>query len=208
MDFVFTEMTLNFMAVTLLAAAVSLLGADLRIESEFGVGTTVYFELALNAFLEDEPVQDVLSQPMEPLDESHNPSKIRLLIAEDDPINAKLLKAMLLPFGYKLKLVTNGLQAVEAAQEWRPHLIWMDIRMPVMDGREAAQQIRSLSSVEQWSINPVIIALTADVQQSDQSQYTLSGFDHVMIKPCLKKDLIDAIRSYVTSENNSNQGRG
>ena len=184
---------------------VELLNGELWIESEFGVGTNVKFNLPLVALVD--AVSDAVEEsPKVESTSAPQPSKnLRILVAEDDPINAKLLKAMLSPCGYDLKIVGNGLLAVEAAQEWKPHLIWMDIRMPVMDGREAAQQIRSLSSVEDWPIRPVIIALTADVQQSERKQFALSGFDHVMIKPCPKKDLIAAITFYVTEKDKSEE---
>jgi signal transduction histidine kinase/CheY-like chemotaxis protein len=184
---------------------VDLLNGELWIKSEFGVGTQANFKLPLFALVGADPESVEDSLKIETVGASSQSKNTRILVAEDDPINAKLLKAMLAPCGYDLKIVSNGLIAVEAAQKWKPHLIWMDIRMPVMGGREAAQQIRSLSSAEQWSIRPVIIALTADVQQSERSQFTLSGFDHVMIKPCSKKDLIAAIKFYVTKKVENNE---
>ena len=108
-----------------------------------------------------------------------------------------------MPYGYELRIVTNGLLAVNAAQEWRPHMIWMDIRMPVMDGREAARQIKSLSSTECWIVRPVIIALTADAQQNVLNQSETSVFDHLMIKPSSKEALIAAINTFLFEKNES-----
>ncbi len=181
-----------------------LLGADLRIESELGEGTTVYFDLSLQSIEANETlVPGIAPELSTHTDKPNSSSHFRILVAEDDPINSKLLKAMLTPCGYRLRMVKNGLEAVDAAKAWQPHLILMDIRMPIMDGREAAQQIISLSSVEQWSLRPVIIALTADVQQSERAQFAISGFDHVMIKPCPKKDLLNAIGIYLAKEDGS-----
>lgn len=183
---------------------VELLRGEIKVQSKLGLGTKVHLKLPVSSLVDvGHPARDE-SPEAEPSSEvTFSPTEVRILVAEDDPVNAKLIRAILVPYGYELRIVTNGLLAVNAAQEWRPHLIWMDIRMPVMDGGEAARQIKSLSSTECWIVRPVIIALTADAQQNVPNQSETSAFDHLMLKPSSKEDLIAAINSFLFEKNES-----
>jgi two-component system sensor histidine kinase BarA len=73
----------------------------------------------------------------------------------------------------------------------------MDIRMPVMDGRDATRAIRQFVEDEKIVPKPLIIALTADVNQIEKEEKMLSGFDRVMVKPSSKQDLMNAIHELV-----------
>ncbi|MBT4276462.1 MAG: response regulator [Verrucomicrobia bacterium] len=183
---------------------VELLSGEMKVQSKLGLGTKVHLKLPVSSLVDvGHPARDESLEAELPSEVTFSSTETRILVAEDDPVNAKLIRAMLVPYGYELRIVTNGLLAVNAAQEWRPHLIWMDIRMPVMDGREAARQIKSLSSTECWMVRPVIIALTADAQQSALNHSETSVFDHLMIKPSPKEDLIAAINSFLFEKNES-----
>jgi CheY-like chemotaxis protein len=65
-----------------------------------------------------------------------NQPQSRILIADDSPSNHQLLIQLLTPIGFEIQVAENGQQAVAAWEHWQPHLIWMDMRMPVMDGYE------------------------------------------------------------------------
>jgi signal transduction histidine kinase/CheY-like chemotaxis protein len=183
---------------------IDLLGGEINIQSKLGFGTKIRLTLPVFASFDSGQLAWEESSEAEPsIDFAFSPAKARILIVEDDPVNAKLIRLMLAPHGYNLKIVTNGLLGVKTAQQWRPHLIWMDIRMPVMDGKEAASRIRSLSSAESWAVRPVIIALTADAHQSASGLAETSGFDHLMIKPTSKEDLIAALNSFLSEKKQS-----
>jgi CheY-like chemotaxis protein len=186
---------------------VDLLGGEINIQSKLGLGTKIRLTLpVLSSFDTGQLSLEETSEAEPSIEFTFSPAQARILIVEDDPVNAKLISAMLEPHGYNLKIVTNGLLGVKTAQQWRPHLIWMDIRMPVMDGKEAASRIRSLSLAESWAVRPVIIALTADAQQTAGGLAKSSVFDHLMIKPTSKEDLIAAINSFLSEKSQSSGG--
>jgi CheY-like chemotaxis protein len=82
----------------------------------------------------------------------------RILVVEDKWANRQLMVRLLAPLGFEVKEATNGQEAIALWQDWHPHLIWMDMRMPVMDGYEATREIKARSGDR----SPVILALTAN----------------------------------------------
>jgi two-component system sensor histidine kinase/response regulator len=98
----------------------------------------------------------------------------------DDRIESRLLLVKLLTLmGFEVREATNGKEAVEIWADWNPHLIWMDMRMPVMDGYEATRVIKS--SVRGQAT--VIIALTASAFEEDRAIVLSAGCDDFMRKP-------------------------
>ena len=130
-------------------------------------------------------------------DNSVNPvgNRPRLLVAEDNPSNYKLVE-VLLRRDYDLLHAWNGEQAVELCRKEHPHVILMDINMPVMDGYEATAEIRKQSA------DVPIIAVTAFAFASDEQKVLSSGFDGYMPKPInarqLKTQVLDMLRKRMT----------
>jgi PAS domain S-box-containing protein len=104
---------------------------------------------------------------------------LRILLAEDNLINQKVVLKMLAGFGYTADLANNGRDAVQAALRVPYDLILMDIQMPEMDGIQAAALIRA----EQKSDSPSIIALTAEALEHDEQRFLSNGFDGYLSKP-------------------------
>jgi CheY-like chemotaxis protein len=129
----------------------------------------------------------------------------RLLVVEDDETNRRLLVKFLeslsqLPDtsgqtvgpaspGLEVRAATNGQEAIEIWQRWQPHLIWMDMRMPVMDGYEATRQIKRLPSKQK----PIIIALTASAFEENRLEMLAVGCDHVIRKPFREMDIVNVL---------------
>ena len=98
---------------------------------------------------------------------------VRLLIVDDNFEGRLLLRKILQPLGFQLHEACNGLEAVEIFQEWQPHLIWMDVRMPVMDGKEATRRIKALPTGN----NTIVVALTASVFEDQREELFIAGVD-------------------------------
>ncbi|MBF2018617.1 MAG: response regulator [Hydrococcus sp. C42_A2020_068] len=156
---------------------VRLMGGDLTVESRLGEGTIFQFGIQTS------PVQaDELQSSQEPSQqvmglEAGQPS-YRILIAEDKPENRQLLAELLAPVGFEVREAANGREAIALWQNWSPHLIWMDLRMPEMDGYEATKQIKAAGEKV-----PIIIALTASAFEEDRFAALSIGFNDFVRKP-------------------------
>lgn len=117
--------------------------------------------------------------------------RMRVLAADDNRTNRLVLSKMIGSLEIDLKFACNGAEAVEIFQEFNPDLIFMDISMPGMDGREATQRIRALER-DTGGYVP-IIALTAHATESEQEEILSAGLDQFMSKPLRKDLMIDRI---------------
>ena len=120
---------------------VQMMGGEITVRSEVGRGTTFKFDI--NVSLVDakdiesqQPLRRVIA--LEP-----NQPRYRILIVDDKPTNRQLLIKLLNPLGFELREACNGSEAVAVWETFQPHLIWMDMRMPIMDGYEATQRIKA-----------------------------------------------------------------
>jgi CheY-like chemotaxis protein len=119
-----------------------------------------------------------------------------VLIADDIEDNRQLLAQLLVPVGFEVRLATNGVEAVEAFEQWRPHLILMDFRMPVMDGHEAIRRIRAMEGGKE----PKIIAVTASAMDDNRQELMEIGADDFIGKPFRETELFEKIRAHVKVE--------
>ena len=161
------------------------LGGEIFVKSKVGSGSTFSFYITAFVVKEDEievtkPSRTVIGIK----DGSAAPDEapFRILVVDDKYENRILLCKLLRQTGFEVKEAINGNQGVEMTIDWRPHLIWMDIRMPVMDGYEAVEEIRS-RTVDTESINPKIIALTASAFEEEKVKVLSKGFDDFVRKP-------------------------
>jgi len=115
--------------------------------------------------------------------------RYRLLIAEDQPENRLLLHEMLEPLGFDLREAVNGKEALALFEEWHPHLVWMDIRMPVMDGLEATWRIKATET----GAGTRIVALTAHALEEERSEIMAAGCDDFIRKPYKYDDILDVL---------------
>ena len=119
-----------------------------------------------------------------------------MLIADDIEDNRQLLAQLLAPVGFEIRLATNGAEAVQEFEEWRPHLILMDFRMPVMDGHEAIRRIRAMAGGE----DPKIIAVTASAMDENRQELMAIGADDFISKPFREVELFQKIHAHLGVE--------
>jgi CheY-like chemotaxis protein len=117
---------------------------------------------------------------------------LRLLVAEDNPINQKLILRVLNKLGYKqIEVAQNGLEAVEKFNEQFYDMILMDVQMPEMDGLEATRLIR----LKQYH-QPVIISMTANAMQGDREECMKAGMDDYISKPVKLEALVTLLEKW------------
>ena len=117
----------------------------------------------------------------------------RILAVDDVEPSRLLLQKMLTAVGFEVNQASNGEEAIAVWQEWRPHLILMDMRMPVMDGYEATEGIKSQPEGE----NTVIIALTASAFEEERLIILSAGCDDFIRKPFKESELLETIGRYL-----------
>ncbi|NEP20309.1 MAG: response regulator, partial [Leptolyngbya sp. SIO4C1] len=110
---------------------------------------------------------------------------LRILLAEDIPLNQKVARQMLITYGYQADIANNGREALEALQRQPYDLVLMDVQMPEMDGLEATRQIRANPSLAQ----PHIVAMTAHAMRGDQEECLSAGMNGYISKPVRKREL-------------------
>jgi PAS domain S-box-containing protein len=113
----------------------------------------------------------------------------RILIAEDQPDNQHLLVKLMNILGLDPQVAKNGQQCVQIFEEWHPHFIWMDRRMPVMDGAEATRRIRRLPG----GTDVKIVALTASAFQEEKQELLDAGMDDFVRKPYRFDEVYDCL---------------
>ncbi len=121
---------------------------------------------------------------------------LKVLIAEDNPENRRLIRNLMAVLKVNIREATNGREAVEIFREWKPDFIWMDLRMPVMDGKEAARIIRSLPGGDKT----IIVALTADSFGDGRAKIFESGMDDLVLKPCRADDVYKCMKRHLKLE--------
>lgn len=176
------------LGLTIAANVIEMMDGEMWIDSEEGQGTTVRADFVLKT-----PRLN-LSKHAEELKEEHKAKKIeglKILYAEDNPINQKLLVMIMKTMGYEVDIANNGLEAWEMAITNSYHIIFMDVQMPKMDGIESTRRI-----IKDQPQRPIIIAVTANAEVADQKRCIEAGMNDFIPKPFNAKMLKEAISKW------------
>jgi CheY-like chemotaxis protein len=167
------------------------MGGQIGVTSKPGKGSIFHFEIPLRV-LPAAAERDELKHGRI-LGLAQGQPRCRLLIVEDQPENRLLLRKILNPLGFELREAGDGQQAVAAFQQWHPDLIWMDIRMPVMDGLEAVRRIRATQAGKATKI----IALTAHALDEEREPIMAAGCDDLVRKPFHEQEILEAMARHL-----------
>lgn len=171
---------------------VSLMQGEFSVRSEVGRGSVFSFFVAhKNATAED--IQHTNQTNHNVVGLAPGQPAYRILIVEDRIENRKLLTRFLTPLGFEVKEAEDGKIGLKTWDEWKPHLIWMDMRMPVMDGYEATRRIKAADKNKET----VIIALTASVFEEERSIVLSVGCDDFVRKPFKPQEIYDALTKHL-----------
>ncbi len=170
---------------------VQLMGGEITVSSQVGKGALFEFDIQVH-LVEAADIENKKTQRRVVALEPNQPS-YRLLIVDDKPLNRQLLVKLLSPLGFELREANNGKEAVDICEEWEPHLIWMDMRMPVMDGYEATKQIKTTTGGQATAI----VALTASVLEEERAVILSAGCDDFMRKPFREEDIFAAMGKHL-----------
>ncbi|HLO48220.1 MAG TPA: PAS domain S-box protein [Kamptonema sp.] len=173
---------------------VKLMGGEITVNSILGQGSRFTFTLPFNPTSKVNIIpeqSDRLVIGLAP-DQPH----YRILVVDDSAENRLLIVRLLAQLQLEVREATNGQEAVQIWQEWLPDLIWMDIRMPVLDGYEATKQIRALEQKQ----TTIIIALTAHSSESDRTLAFAAGCNDYISKPFSEQTLFLKMAEYLGLE--------
>jgi signal transduction histidine kinase/CheY-like chemotaxis protein/HPt (histidine-containing phosphotransfer) domain-containing protein len=170
---------------------VELMGGGIGVESEEWKGSTFRFWLVLPRAAAIADPTPVPLPPRVPRPVSRR--KKRILIAEDDPTNQAIARAVLESAGYAVEIVENGIDAVAAAERQEHDLVLMDVQMPRLDGLEATRRIRARGGL---LANLPIVAVTAHAMAGARQEYLRAGMDDYVSKPYAAADLVAVIERW------------
>jgi ammonium transporter len=173
---------------------VQLMGGDIEVSSQEDKGSIFRFQV--RAKLSDEALASVETHRRRVVGIAEGRSDLRILIVEDKPENSKLLSKLLNQVGFETKIAVNGKEGVEVWESWEPHLVWMDMRMPVMDGYEATKRIKATVKGQAT----VVVALTASAFEEQQSFILSAGCDDFVRKPFREAEIFDTMHRHLGVE--------
>jgi signal transduction histidine kinase/CheY-like chemotaxis protein len=170
---------------------VQLLGGNIQVHSQLAQGTTFEFEIQAEVRTPDRITTALKPRRVMAL-EPGQPS-YRILVSDDRWENRQLLIKLLTPIGFEVQEASNGQEAIAQWETWKPHLIWMDMRMPIMNGYETTRHIKAHLQGQAT----IIIALTASTLDEERAIVLSAGCEDFVRKPFLENEIFDKMAQYL-----------
>jgi PAS domain S-box-containing protein len=172
---------------------VQMMGGDISINSMPGQGSVLRVSLPLTEADESDITNSESIHQGNVIALAPGQPAYRILIVEDQLESQLLLSKLIESVGMAVKVANNGVEAIDAFTKWQPHLIWMDRKMPVMDGLEATRRIRELPGGKTVKI----IAVTASAFQEQRAEVMAAGMDDFMRKPYRSQEIYDCLARHL-----------
>ncbi len=170
---------------------VEMMGGEISVESEVGQGSSFHF--SIQAHRAAKPRSENVSSARKVVGLAPGQLIPKILVVEDKAANRLLLVDLLVLLGFDVQEAVNGQEAVQRWQDWSPDLIWMDMRMPVMDGYSATRKIKNLAQGDP----PIIVALTANAFEEDHKIALEAGCDDFVRKPFHEQELLETLAQHL-----------
>ncbi|TRW91207.1 response regulator [Candidatus Methylobacter oryzae] len=177
------------LGLTITRQFVRLMGGHISLESTLGKGSLFRIDLPLREVKENDLIKSKETSRGEVVSLAPGQPAYRVLIVEDQLENQLLLTQLMECIGISTKIAKNGKEGVELFQSWHPHLIWMDRRMPLMDGIQAAQAIRLLPEGKAVKI----VAVTASAFMEQRDEMLQAGMDDFVRKPYRSSEIYECL---------------
>jgi signal transduction histidine kinase len=174
---------------------VRFMGGDIFVKSEVGRGSMFVFALPLPSVADSEAPRT----KGKPIGLEADQEQFRIVVADDKWESRTALGKLLTTVGFEVLEAVNGQEAVDLHDSWNPHLIWMDLRMPLMDGFEATKRIREAKGAQgpESGLRCVIVALTASVFEQDRHAILAAGCDDFVAKPFHERTIFEVIQRHL-----------
>jgi CheY-like chemotaxis protein len=170
---------------------VTLMGGEIWVDSKLGQGSDfqfkIPFEVPPKSFIPDPFDHEAPKVKTVQISSDH----LRILVAEDNPVNQRVVTLLLKKIGYTCTMASDGLEALELLMHDPYDILFMDIQMPNLDGIETTQRIHDNFSPES---RPWIIAMTAHAMQGDREKYLTAGMDDYLSKPITTESLNNVLK--------------
>lgn len=171
-------------------AYVELMGGAITVSGKVGTGSVFQFDLVTREVSNQEPPQPI---PRQIMGLKGGERQCRILVVDDNEINREILLKLLQSVGFLVREAADGREACSVFKSWHPDLVLMDLVMPVMDGFEAIQAIRSQPAGE----GIPLIAVSASVLSEDQERVMAVGADAFLRKPFTGEELFELIKRHL-----------
>ena len=166
---------------------VQLMGGDITVKSKIGIGSIFAFNIPI--IIGEMADNNKNKPPKKVIKIAPNQPEYKILVVDDRPESRQLLFTLLNIIGFTVQEAENGIEALEIWEKWSPHLIIMDMRMPVMDGYEATQKIKATLKGQ----TTAILALTASAFEKDRKMVLSVGCNDFLHKPFREDVLLEKI---------------
>ncbi|MEH2292665.1 PAS domain S-box protein [Nostoc sp.] len=177
---------------------VQLMGGNISVSSIIGEGSKFAFDIQIDLAAASEiQIKQIRQQVLSLAPEQ---SEYRILVVDDSTDSRLVLIKILTSIGFAVQEATNGTEAIALWQTWQPHLILMDMRMPIMDGYEATKVIKAREETLIPNRNTIIIALTANAFEEQREAMIKAGCDDYINKPFREEQLLEKLSEYLGVE--------